>query len=67
MLKGTVKWFNAEKGYGIIASEDEKNIFVHHSGIIMTGFRKLMEDQQVEYEVEKHEGRTKAINVSVIE
>lgn len=68
MNKGTVKWFNEEKGYGFIAGEQETDIFVHHSGIIMNGYRKLVEGQQVEYEVAaEHEGRSKAVNVVVIE
>lgn len=66
MLKGTVKWFNAEKGYGFIAGEDGKDIFVHHTGIFMTGYRKLDEGQEVEYELEEQEGRSKAVNVVVV-
>ena len=47
---GTVKWFNAEKGYGFIAPDDaSQDVFVHHTGIAQTGFRKLDEGQQVEY------------------
>lgn len=67
MLTGTVKWFNEEKGYGFIAGEEGTDIFVHHSGIMMNGYRKLVEGQQVEYEVEEHEGRSKAVNVVVFE
>lgn len=66
MNKGTVKWFNEEKGYGFIAGEQETDIFVHHSGIMMNGYRKLVEGQQVEYEVAEHEGRSKAVNVVVV-
>lgn len=66
MNKGTVKWFNEEKGYGFIAGEDGTDIFVHHTGIFMTGYRKLVEGQQVEYEVEEYEGRNKAVNVVVL-
>lgn len=66
MNKGTVKWFNEERGYGFIEGEDGTDIFVHHSGIFMDGYRKLVEGQQVEYEVAEHEGRSKAINVVVV-
>lgn len=67
MNKGTVKWFNEEKGYGFIAGEQGTDIFVHHSGIMMNGYRKLVEGQEVEYEIEEYEGRSKAVNVVVIE
>ena len=47
---GTIKWFNAEKGYGFITPDDaSQDVFVHHTGIVQTGFRKLEEGQQVEY------------------
>jgi len=48
---GTVKWFNAEKGYGFIARDDGEDVFVHHSAIQMTGYRTLEEGQTVEFEV----------------
>jgi len=48
---GTVKWFNAEKGYGFIARDDGEDVFVHHSAIQMTGYRTLEEGQNVEFEV----------------
>ena len=52
MAKGTVKWFNAEKGFGFIAPEDgSKDVFVHYSEIQGNGFRSLEENQQVEFEV----------------
>ncbi|MDK4338448.1 cold-shock protein [Corynebacterium pseudodiphtheriticum] len=52
MAKGTVKWFNAEKGFGFIAPEDDsKDVFVHYSEIQGNGFRSLEENQQVEFEV----------------
>lgn len=51
MAKGTVKWFNAKKGYGFISTEEGNDVFVHHSDIRMEGFRTLQEGQEVEFEV----------------
>ncbi|VEW13806.1 Cold shock protein CspA [Brevibacterium casei] len=52
MAQGTVKWFNAEKGYGFITLEgDGQDVFVHWSAIQMDGYRSLEEGQQVEFEV----------------
>jgi CspA family cold shock protein len=52
MPTGTVKWFNATKGFGFIAPEDGgADVFVHQSQIQMTGYRDLAEGQRVEYEV----------------
>ncbi|MGO1274953.1 cold-shock protein [Corynebacterium variabile] len=52
MAQGTVKWFNAEKGYGFIAPNDGgADVFVHYSEIQGNGFRSLEENQQVEFEI----------------
>ncbi|MCH6197852.1 cold-shock protein [Corynebacterium mastitidis] len=52
MAQGTVKWFNAEKGFGFIAPEDgSADVFVHYSEIQGNGFRTLEENQRVEFEV----------------
>ncbi|NDL59890.1 cold-shock protein [Phytoactinopolyspora mesophila] len=51
MAQGTVKWFNAEKGFGFIAREDGPDVFVHYSEIAGDGFRSLEENQQVEFDV----------------
>ncbi|GAA4384735.1 MULTISPECIES: cold-shock protein [Brevibacterium] len=52
MAQGTVKWFNAEKGYGFITVDgSEQDVFVHWSAIQMDGYRSLEEGQQVEFEV----------------
>ena len=51
MSKGTVKWFNNQKGYGFISDEEGKDIFVHYSGLQMDGFKTLDEGQQVEFDV----------------
>jgi CspA family cold shock protein len=54
MRKGKVKWFNEAKGFGFIEPEDKSaDVFVHHSAIQGTGFKKLTEGQTVEYEAEK--------------
>ena len=52
MTQGTVKWFNAEKGYGFITVDgSDQDIFVHYSEIQMDGYRSLQEGQQVEFNV----------------
>ncbi len=53
--QGTVKWFNASKGYGFIARANGEDVFVHHTEIQSEGYRTLNEGQQVEFDVE--EGR----------
>ena len=51
MAQGTVKWFNAEKGFGFIAPTEGPDVFVHFSEIQTNGYRTLEENQQVEFEV----------------
>jgi cold shock protein len=52
MSTGTVKWFNADKGFGFITSDDNgPDVFVHHSAIQVNGFRELRENQRVEFNV----------------
>ena len=51
MVKGKVKWFNDAKGFGFIAQDSGKDVFVHHTAINMDGFRSLAEGDQVEFEV----------------
>ncbi|MCP4147368.1 MAG: cold shock domain-containing protein [bacterium] len=51
MARGKVKWFNAKKGYGFIATDNGDDIFVHHNEIKADGFRTLDEGQEVEFEV----------------
>lgn len=51
MAKGMVKWFNDAKGFGFIAQEGGKDVFVHHTAIMMDGFRSLAEGDEVEFEV----------------
>ncbi len=51
MVKGTVKWFNDQKGYGFITPESGKDVFVHHSEIQGDGYKSLAEGQAVEFEI----------------
>ncbi|GAA0258112.1 cold-shock protein [Actinomadura nitritigenes] len=51
MAQGTVKWFNAEKGYGFIAVDGGRDVFVHHSAIQMDGYRTLEQGRRVEFEI----------------
>lgn len=50
-MKGTVKWFNNQKGYGFISDESGKDVFVHYSGLNMEGFKSLEEGAAVEFDV----------------
>ena len=52
-VQGTVKWFNATKGYGFISREGGEDVFVHHSAIQAEGFRTLNEGQRVEFTLER--------------
>lgn len=65
MQKGTVKWFDAVKGYGFIAGDDGRDVFVHQSNILMKGFRALEVGQRVIYQIEPTEKGNNAINVVV--
>lgn len=64
MEKGTVKWFNGEKGYGFISRENGEDVFVHFSAINMEGYKTLEEGQEVEFEVVQGEKGPQATNVS---
>ncbi|NLM04365.1 MAG: cold-shock protein [Clostridiales bacterium] len=64
MEKGTVKWFNAEKGYGFISREDGDDVFVHFSAIEMDGFKTLEEGQEVQFEIVQGEKGPQATNVT---
>jgi CspA family cold shock protein len=67
MAQGTVKWFNAEKGYGFITLEGEnQDVFVHWSAIQMDGYRSLEEGQQVEFEVGEGQKGPQAESVTLL-
>ena len=63
MNKGTVKWFNNQKGYGFISDEAGIDVFVHYTGLNMEGYKTLEEGQEVEYEVTEGAKGPQAINV----
>jgi cold shock protein len=63
MAVGTVKWFNADKGYGFISPESGADVFVHFSAIQSSGYRSLEEGQKVEFDVEQGQRGLQAANV----
>ena len=63
MNKGTVKWFNNQKGFGFISDEQGNDVFVHYSGIQSNGFKSLEEGQEVEFEVLEGQKGPEAVNV----
>ena len=65
MNKGTVKWFNAEKGFGFITDESGQDIFVHFSGIVSDGFKTLVDGQKVTFEISDGARGPQATNVNV--
>jgi CspA family cold shock protein len=66
MTQGTVKWFNAEKGYGFITVPEGQDVFVHYSNIEMNGYRVLEEGQSVEFSVGSGQRGPQAEAVRVI-
>lgn len=67
MMIGTVKWFDDSKGFGFIAPEDgSKDVFVHHSAILGTGFKSLSEGQKVQFETQNTQKGLAAANVSPV-
>lgn len=62
-MKGTVKWFNNQKGYGFITDETGKDVFVHYSGLVGDGFKSLDEGQAVEFDVQQGAKGPQAVNV----
>lgn len=66
-MKGTVKWFNSQKGYGFITDSEGKDYFVHYSSIVMDGFRYLNKDDIVNFEIGAgNNDREQAVNVQPI-
>lgn len=65
-MTGTVKWFNAEKGFGFIERDDGDDVFVHFSEIQSSGYKSLDEGQKVEFELGEGQRGPQAINVRVI-
>ena len=63
-MKGTVKWFNAKKGFGFISDEEGNDVFVHCSALQMDGFKVLDEGDEVEFEVVNGEKGPQAANVT---
>lgn len=67
MVKGKIKWFNNKKGFGFIAGDNGKDIFVHFSAIQQEGYKTLNTDDQVEYDLVKSDKGDQAQNVKKIE
>ncbi|MEF9945437.1 MAG: cold-shock protein [Lachnospiraceae bacterium] len=66
MNRGTVKWFNAQKGFGFITNDEGgEDIFVHFSGIAVDGFKTLDEGQAVTYEIQEGPRGLQAVNVCI--
>lgn len=64
MATGTVKWFNADKGYGFIAPDDgSEDVFAHYKSILSDGYRSLSENQSVSYDVERGPKGLQASNI----
>jgi cold shock protein len=64
--QGTVKWFNAEKGFGFIAQEGGEDLFVHYSSIQSNGYRSLEEGAKVEFEITQGQKGKQASDVKIV-
>ena len=61
---GRVKWFDAKKGYGFLTSEDDqKDVFLHVTDLEKSKFRKIRENQKIQFEIKKEQGKLKAVNL----
>ena len=65
-MKGTVKWFNAQKGYGFIYDESGKDVFVHYSGLNMDGYKTLEEGAAVSFDIVDGEKGPQSVNVTIL-
>ena len=66
-LEGTVKWFDSRKGYGFIEPDDGgKDVFIHISAVEKSGFKTLLENQKVTFEVNQDKGRSSAANIKIV-
>jgi CspA family cold shock protein len=65
-MEGTVKWFNADKGYGFISRDDGDDVFVHHTAIVGDGYRSLNEGQRVSFDLTQGKKGPQASNVTKI-
>ena len=65
-MKGTVKWFNNQKGYGFISDEQGNDIFVHFSGIVADGYKTLEDGQKVTFDTTEGNRGIQAVNVHVV-
>lgn len=66
MNRGTVKWFNNQKGFGFISDAEGNDVFVHYSGLNMEGYKTLEEGQEVEYDVVDGSKGPQATNVTTV-
>ncbi len=64
MAQGTVKWFNAEKGFGFISQENEPDVFAHFSAIQSDGFKSLNEGEKVTFDIEEGQRGLQAVNIT---
>ena len=63
-MKGTVKWFNSQKGYGFVSDETGNDVFLHYTGLNMNGFKTIDEGQEVEFDVVEGSKGPQATNVT---
>ena len=64
MPQGKVKWFSAKKGYGFLTLEDgEKDVFLHVTDLEKSKFRKIRENQKIQFEIKEEKGKLKAVNL----
>lgn len=67
MQNGTVKWFNADKGFGFITGEDGKDVFAHFSAIQADGFKSLEDGEKVTFDVEDSDRGPQAVNINKVQ